>query len=1323
MHNNVRRWALPLVVVVALVASLFSVNVASAVPPTVAPTGLQPADGDTAGGNPSLSWNALSGVERYRIQVSTVDNFTSTVINTYTYNTTFTPTSQLASGAYYWRVAGANGSDIGPYSATRTFDMGLDLPEASSPADGADLAFPTDAPTFAWGAVAGAKSYVVEVDDAPDFVGARKLTTPTTTVTDTATYNLSQTYYWRVRGATGTGGSGSSSPFSEVREFQMTWTSTPALVAPVDASTITEVVLEWTPVLGAEKYELQVNTIANFSGVNLVDIDVVGTVWSPAQTLDNDTYYWQVRPVDEDGHLGTWSDTFEFTRDWGNPSKPTRLDPSDGDDIVNPMTWRWTPVELAAFYELQVGTDPNFTQSTYDTCFTVHTSYSPYDKVITNGEPRGCTVGLGAQGPTYFWRVRGIDGDANVLGLWSNVSEETLQPWQYIRRMPLVTLSSPANNATVSLPVLDWAPVDFAARYEVHVVQSDGSEAINEVTYATSYTPIGVLDPADGPYRWYVETIDDQGNYGLTPNEAQWRTFNLVAPATVANASMTGPAAGTVTQEMPTLTWTAVTGADRYDIRYSVAGSGVYFVLKTGVRFNGYTHNGVPLVAGPYEFWVRAYNGNALLSESPHRAITIADLPDPVYDDLLGCTAPEVCLTSETPRLSWSPVANAAFYRVYLSLDASFTNVVRVYDVPQNTFLPREELPDNEAGVPYFWHVRPCKSPTRCSYDPQSILSPLSRAFSKSSAAVETFGPGSATAPGPVVENNPTFDWDDYLTTNGGDVEALEYRIQVATASTFANASIVDNKIVDQTTYTPFALTYPEGPLFWRVRAIDASGNELTWSPTLAFRKVSPQLDIIEPQPNANLNGIPTFRWMPQEFAASYVFELYKNGDVNFSAVNRIVNKPTTFSTYTPIISLPLGEYAWRVRREDATGKDGPWAIGGKLTIASFAPNLLSPTNNASFTTDTMVLTWGLPAGDAGVTSYKVQVSSSPTFASFVDNVTTVMQSWATTDKYPIGTYHWRVQALDADNNILGTSATRSFTRSNNVLPPVPTKFKIVASPGTGVITWAAPAALGSPALNAYVVTITRPGPVTTTVEVPSSTLSYTFKALINGTPYAVSVAAKNTAGVGPLVGGTVTPNGCVATPFADVASNSVFCTQIAWMFTEGISTGSTVDGNKLYKPADAVSRLAMAAFLHRYSDEPDPGPAVPQRFADVPPGSANYEDIQWMFESGLSTGSPNPTPGGLPLYKPAESVSRQAMAAFLFRFSGQLPPTLPAPFFADVGLGAPFYNAIQWMGDSGLSTGSPNPTPGGLPLYKPADAVSRQAMAAFLYRYDLEIV
>ena len=182
---------------------------------------------------------------------------------------------------------------------------------------------------------------------------------------------------------------------------------------------------------------------------------------------------------------------------------------------------------------------------------------------------------------------------------------------------------------------------------------------------------------------------------------------------------------------------------------------------------------------------------------------------------------------------------------------------------------------------------------------------------------------------------------------------------------------------------------------------------------------------------------------------------------------------------------------------------------------------------------------------------------------------------------------------------------------------------------------------------------------------------------------------------------------------FSDVPSYHSFHTEITWLAESGLTTGFD-DGT--YRPTAAVTRQALASFLHKYEGQPTPTSTEPH-FADVPQGHPFFTAIQWMFESGLSTGSVNPA-GGKPLFRPTDPVARQALASFLHKYEGQPTPTLTEPYFADVPQDHPYFTAIQWMFESGLSTGSINPA-GGKRLFKSDNAVSRQAMAAFLYRYD----
>jgi len=121
-----------------------------------------------------------------------------------------------------------------------------------------------------------------------------------------------------------------------------------------------------------------------------------------------------------------------------------------------------------------------------------------------------------------------------------------------------------------------------------------------------------------------------------------------------------------------------------------------------------------------------------------------------------------------------------------------------------------------------------------------------------------------------------------------------------------------------------------------------------------------------------------------------------------------------------------------------------------------------------------------------------------------------------------------------------------------------------------------------------------------------------------------------------------------------------------------------------------------------------------PATFADVGPTNPFYTFVQWMASSGISTGTAQPS--GKPLYKPADAVSRQAMALFMYRLSGEtfVPPVTPT--FADVATTSQFYTAVEWMFQRSISTGTAQPS--GKPLFKPSDPVSRQAMALFVARY-----
>jgi subtilisin family serine protease len=176
-------------------------------------------------------------------------------------------------------------------------------------------------------------------------------------------------------------------------------------------------------------------------------------------------------------------------------------------------------------------------------------------------------------------------------------------------------------------------------------------------------------------------------------------------------------------------------------------------------------------------------------------------------------------------------------------------------------------------------------------------------------------------------------------------------------------------------------------------------------------------------------------------------------------------------------------------------------------------------------------------------------------------------------------------------------------------------------------------------------------------------------------------------------------------TGFSDVLADHPFCAEIAWLVAQGITEGFP---NGTFGAALSISRQAIAAFLFRYVDPPGFVPPGTARFPDVPVGSTFFEEIEWLSSAGITGGFSDGT------FRPGASVTRQAMAAFLYRLAGEPPFTPPlTPTFPDVPVGSSFFHEIEWLSTTGITGGFDDGT------FRPASPVTRQAMAAFLFRFD----
>ena len=96
------------------------------------------------------------------------------------------------------------------------------------------------------------------------------------------------------------------------------------------------VLFEWEQEPEAEHYEIQISENSNFTST-IVQADNQTLVYIEKDALDWDkTYYWRIRPVNNNGISGTWTDSYSFST--GSPLSESNTTFSNPSDIQNGIT-------------------------------------------------------------------------------------------------------------------------------------------------------------------------------------------------------------------------------------------------------------------------------------------------------------------------------------------------------------------------------------------------------------------------------------------------------------------------------------------------------------------------------------------------------------------------------------------------------------------------------------------------------------------------------------------------------------------------------------------------------------------------------------------------------------------------------------------------------------------------------------------------------------------------------------------------------------------------------------------------------------------------
>jgi hypothetical protein len=458
-----------------------------------------------------------------------------------------------------WNVGGSFDKNFGNYRGAPGIPptvAGLRLRDHDSPGAATDLdpataVVDTDTPVVTWDPVPGAASYEAQVTPTVDGAcnwsttrsdrwlveTATTAWTPLTRLeagatrpdpaypgpaTDGQSLVPGEDYCFRVRGKTKDDGiysewsqypgTGSTPAFRSVAQPAITPVSGQITMAesdylePQTGTTHTKMPLfTWKRVTGAGSYWVVVSRDQLFT--NIVDLALTripayaprhGT--SPWTYEDDDSpLYWAVLPAKGVGGGQTTSQPPENFQRWlyKQSVPPAPFTPSGGVDVTDQPEFRWSLVDGARDYRLQVSQDPTFADNIEDlvTTSTSYTSarYYPADTVL-------------------YWRVRANDV-RNVGMRWSQT--------QTFRRRLLGPAPSEGNSLGGSIiPALTWQPVQGARSYSIHVDQADGSQK-DFTQSGTSFTP--TVFYGVGVWRWQV-----RANYGASGTTVSSGYFPLI---------------------------------------------------------------------------------------------------------------------------------------------------------------------------------------------------------------------------------------------------------------------------------------------------------------------------------------------------------------------------------------------------------------------------------------------------------------------------------------------------------------------------------------------------------------------------------------------------------------------------------------------------------------------------------------------------------------------------------------------------------------------------------------------------------------------------
>jgi len=360
-------------------------------------------------------------------------------------------------------------------------------------------------------------------------------------------------------------------------------------------------------------------------------------------------------------------------------------------------------------------------------------------------------------------------------------------------------LTGPAASTNSAQPTITWQAITGAVRYEIwlsNLSSGQGQIVYEKNVIGTSFTvpeKIGV-----GLYRVWVRAVDSLEIPGFWSAP---RDFRVVTAPTITAPSTAG---ATASSTFPTISWTAITSAPRYELWVNNLTTGTARVIwRTDLTTTSYLAVAEGLGSGTYRAFARAFNAqNESGNWSPAYDFTVLAAPS-MLQPASGGTF------DRTPTYSWTAIPGATSYDVWVSSRTTNTVVLRDQNVRSTSLTGTVDLPNGDYTV---W--------VRAQAGTYYSVWSAGRQFSVGA-------PPRITTPANNSSGNarPTFMWTSITDTE-------RYELWITNMTTNTRVYYLTN--LTTTSFTP-PNNFTSGNYRVWVRAVSTMGESTAWSTPVNF--------------------------------------------------------------------------------------------------------------------------------------------------------------------------------------------------------------------------------------------------------------------------------------------------------------------------------------------------------------------------------------------------------------------------------------------------------------------------------------------------------